>query len=219
MEPLNEFWIPDNRWSGQDVFIVGGGPSLRTFDMDRLSGLNVIGCNEAFILGPRLVQGIFFSDAKWFVRRNRELEEYCNRGGSVFTHEEALRFHNLPWLKVLKRSSEHLSTDSVIFGRNSGSGAINLALLLGARRVFLLGFDCKQSDNKQHNNWHDNYKKYHRATFVPPFHNFIYGMLMVSKTLNQKFPGCEVINLGPDSALDVFPKKHVDDILPVLSKV
>lgn len=182
---MNDFWIPDRRWEGQDVFVLGGGPSLRDFDFSRLSGKTVLGCNEAYTLGYPTVTAIFFSDAKWFVRRNRELEEYTSKGGFLVTHDEPLRNHNLPWLKVLCRLDGELRGmrtmkngqvgHGIGFGHNSGSSSINLALLLGARRVYLLGFDMKQSGDRK-NNWHQNYVKYHRPNYVPPFHRFLIGM-------------------------------------------
>ncbi len=211
---MNDFWTPDNRWEGQDVFVLGGGPSLRGFDFSKLDGRNVLGCNEAFRIGYPTIQAMFFSDARWFVRVSRDLEKFGDRGGLIVCHEEALRFHNLPWLKTLRRKEYGLHKDAIGFGHNSGSSAINMALMLGAKRVLLLGYDCKRSE-ANHNNWHDYYKPYHKSAFVPPFDRFRHGMNMISKQLPSVFPGCEVINLTPDSALTAFPKAELEQYLCV----
>ena len=44
-------WIPQEKWKDEDVFIIGGGDSLRTFNFDVLKDELTIGCNTAFSLG------------------------------------------------------------------------------------------------------------------------------------------------------------------------
>ncbi len=208
---MNGYWKPDDRWKGRDVFVIGGGPSLTESDVKCLRDQTVLGCNEAFTFGARLVPNLFFSDSRWYFRRLEDLKCYSEWGGEMFTHEEPLRLSGHTWINVLRRV-EGLSKDAILFGGNSGTGAVNLALMLGATNVYLLGFDCKQGENKQ-NNWHNNYAGFNRATYTPPFYNFIRGMEQVAKQLPSVFPGCNVINLTPDSALNMFPKQTLDSVL------
>ena len=48
--PGSRSWeiLPDGSWSGRRCFIVGGGPSLKGFDFERLRGERVIAINKAF---------------------------------------------------------------------------------------------------------------------------------------------------------------------------
>lgn len=199
-------WTPELQWKGQDAYIIGGGPSLREFDFNRLRGKNTIGCNSAFLLGSHICSLCFFSDPMWF---NSFFNALCQYGGRVVTHCEEIPDHQ-PWVWKMERRDEGLFHDALGFGGNTGCGAINLALVLGARRVFLLGFDCKVQADAQMN-WHQ-----HRCepanTSAELFEKFRVGFQAVADQL-FKFPGAEVINLGPDSALEMFPKMKLDEVL------
>jgi hypothetical protein len=99
------------------------------------------------------------------------------------------------------RSSQGLHRNSLGWNRNTGAGAVNLALLLGARRVFLLGFDMHLSGGRP--NWHNQLiDKPDKNCYVRFAKDFKY----VARDLPIKFPGCEVINVTDDSDLNCFPK-------------
>jgi hypothetical protein len=122
-----------------------------------------------------------------------------------------LSSHVHAWLKVMRRESDRtgLSLRGLTFAGCSGGSAINLALLMGAKRVFLLGFDCKVQSPAQPN-WHS----HHRHPCGPALHDkFKTGFGKIAETLPKVFPGTEIINLGPDSALDCFPKQNIDEVL------
>lgn len=199
-------WTPELEWKGEDAFVIGGGPSLQGFDFARLKGKHTIGCNSAFLLGSEVCSLCFFSDPLWFETFYNQL---CGFGGRIVTHSEEIPDH-LPWVWKMERREEGLHHDALGFGGNTGCGAINLALILGARRVFLLGFDCKLGDAKQMN-WHE-----HRCEPANPdpslFNKFVEGFQRIKDQL-FKFPDCEVINLGPNSALDVFPRASLNEVL------
>lgn len=186
---------PVQSLEGQDVIIIGGGPSLRGFDWELLNGRNTIGCNSAFRLGLRYCNRLFFTDLKFFEAFSTELAEYR---GPIYTNCEALQ--NVSWLNVFPRKPKGLHKDAIGFNYSSGAGAINLALILGARRVFLLGFDCFCTTPAQPN-WHDYVIQ---KLDVGAYSNFILGFQSVAKTLSV-FPGCEVYNVSDVSALKVFP--------------
>jgi hypothetical protein len=194
-------WKPDQRWAGADVFIVGGGPSLAGFDWSLLHGKNTIGCNAAFKLGVDVCKVCFFSDQKWFQAYETELSTFT---GEVVTHCPRLLplSFRTPWLKGVRREKRGLHQKAIGFGGNSGCSAVNLALLMGAKRVFLLGFDCKVEDVKQ-THWH---KWTIEQMNLQVFPKFIQGWGAIAVDLPTVFPGCEIINLNPDSAIPFFPK-------------
>lgn len=198
-------WNPDQRWTGRDVFIIGGGPSLRGFDFERLRGQATIGCNSAFRLGQALCNVCFFSDLAWFEKNYADLERFR---GDVVTHCEELTSAEESWLKRMRREHYGLHHDALGYGGNSGCSAINLALIMGAKRVFLLGMDCKPGPNhRSQPNWHN-----HHIEIVHPevFLKFDEGFRAVARDLPRKFPNAEIINLGPDSALDCFKRRSAD---------
>lgn len=199
------YWKPDKRWEGADVYVIGGGPSLSGFNWELLKGRATIGCNAAFRLGADICQVCFFSDYKWLKAFDKELSAFK---GDVVTHcQKVLPERDLyPFLKVLPRATDGLHPNAIGFGSNSGCGAVNLAILLGARRVFLLGFDCRPPvDDKSH--WHD-WRIEKPNTGV--YDKFMDGWRRVAEDLSRKFQRHEVINLGPDSAITYFPKADIN---------
>lgn len=193
-------WAVDQFWKGEDAFVIGGGPSLRDFDWGKLEGKNTIGCNQAYELGASVCQYCFFGDIKFFEYNKHKLQSY---EGTLLTSFIGLYSTPVEWIKTLKRIDTGLSADpqSLAWNGNSGASAINFALLAGAPRVFLLGFDNK--DQKGENNWHN------QSVFE--FHRQVHekhrkGLTLVAEKAEELFPDSQIINLNPDSALECFAK-------------
>jgi hypothetical protein len=204
------------------VIIIGGGPSLRGYDWSPIlkqqaqGRLYVIGTNDAYRLGfPNLV---LFGDSDWFFLPNRgdgwghreALEVYARQGGMVVSCScpsaaEIEEFKKCPFVHHIQRgplSGLSVNPRSLAWNGNTGAAAINLALLLGATSVILLGFDCKADKNGK-GNWHENVKQP-----VPPPHiyeRFTKFFNALASELPRYFPGVPVLNAGPDSALGSFP--------------
>lgn len=199
-------WTPHRVWRNADVFIIGGGPSLKEFRWQRLVGQKTIGCNSAFLHGASICTLCLFSDAHWFLAMEDELESYAGR---VVTQCED-NVVERPWVSRMARRESGLHTDALGFGGNSGCSAINLALIMGARRVILLGFDCRMG-NQNEMNWHDR-----RVEPANPevFSKFFEGFEAIARQLPVVFPGRQVLNATPQSALPCFPLVDLDTILP-----
>ncbi len=201
-------WEPSPIWEGEDAYIVGGGPSLDSFDWDLIRGKNVIGCNSAFVLGADVVSICIFADWNWW----KEIGELClpTYGGMVVgvcpNLDEVL---DLPkWVLLMNREERKvgLSYENLGFNGNTGSLALNLALLLGARRIFLLGFDMKMRGNRA--NWHD---VRHEAANPESYPMFKRNFLRIAKDVVTMFPGREVVNVSDVSELTAFPKVSIED--------
>lgn len=196
-------WSPIKQWVGADVAIVGGGPSLRGFDWRALHPFKVIGCNAAFLLTAAACHVGFFADRPWFDAYQERIEAFA---GPVVTNCEE-GFTNHPWVHYMERRDIGLHTEALGFGGNSGCSAINLALVMGAKRVLLLGFDCKLGA-QQEMNWHDMRMEPAQPGVFPKFQE---GFHAIARDLPRVFPGCEVINCTPDSALTCFPVGKLED--------
>jgi len=197
-------WIPEPKWIGQDVYIIGGGTSLKGFDWNLLKGKRTIGCNAAFILGADICNICIFGDTKFFNKYSRDLESFK---GIVATNDPHLQKNDLPWLWTMPRSSVGLHVNSLGWNYNTGASAINLALILGAKRIYLLGFDMKLSKDKKMN--------WHKKGCDKPDENICHRMnenfYHVFKDWKKKFDDREIINVTDDSALKVFPKVGVKE--------
>lgn len=197
-------WSPPSQaWRNADAYIIGGGPSLKDFDWSLLEGRNTIGCNSAFRKGSTRCQYCFFSDDKWFATYEEELKEYADGGGIPVTHCEYVSPH-LPWVQHVRRNDNAFANDGSVFfgyGGSSGSGALHLALLLGARRVFLLGFDGKLGPAGEPN-WH-----LHQIEPANPnvYAKFEEGFDIIARQHHRVFPGSQIYNCNPNSALTAFP--------------
>lgn len=204
-------WKPEQFWKDQDVYIIGGGPSLEGFDWDILKDKNTIGCNSAFIHGHEICKICIFGDIKWWVNSREELKKFK---GTVVTTAPKLEMADVPWLKTMKRVHSGLALDGLGWNGNTGASAINLALLLGAKRIFLLGFDMKLGSYGQAN-WHDRrFEPAREEVYI----RFLRGYIDVARDLQSLFPDAEVFNVTDDSDLNVFPKVSLEDHFGYLNK-
>ena len=115
-------------------------------------------------------------------------------------------------LKYMPKDSRHRQGISVRPGhvswnRNSGCAAISLAAQLGVKRIILLGFDMTTDKNKV-THWHGSHGAKRRN---PPFESHMKGMAEIAKDAEKL--DIEIINASSISAIDVFPKKRVRDLL------
>jgi len=76
------------------------------------------------------------------------------------------------------------------------------------KRIVLLGFDMRKVDGKT--NWHDDYGVPKKFQFNP-YSRFLKPFDGIAKDLNRQ--NVECVNATPDSALDVFPKLSLDEVL------
>lgn len=194
-------WAPPTLWENQDVFVVGSGPSLKELNVQKLKGLNVIACNHTgFQLGAEIVKILFFSDHSFFLSQRENLEAF---GGWIVTSSPNLtRLPSPNWLLGVARRHDGLHKEAVGFGANSGCSAANLALIMGAKRVFLLGMDCR--DNQGQTHWDGRHHNSKNTQDV--YRAFLNGWGAIASALPKVFPDRQIINATPGSAIGCFPR-------------
>lgn len=218
-------WNPQEIWLGKEVFILGGGHSLRGWDVVPLRSEKVIGCNQAWRYGSGICDIIIFCDSKFiFAEKNKPRQPEYNGlrdfGGIVVTNDSQLRHRtDLPWLKCMMRKPRGLHKDALGFNCNTGAAALNLALILGAKVVYLLGFDmCLDDDGRP--NYHD-----HLIDKPSPsvYERMLCSFGYAARDLREKseWKGRQVFNIerkwvGKDgvlrgSQLEYFPKLNFDE--------
>ena len=143
----SEYWKVPEMWKGEIVYILGGAPSLLDEKLELIEDKKVIGVNCAFLLGD-WVDIVWFGDPPWFDWNEEKLAEF---GGLKACCCEKMRFDQ-PAIKVLERGKKMGLEDGknyrtrISWNWSSGGSAVNLATLLGATKVVLLGFDMKPDD-------------------------------------------------------------------------
>lgn len=199
-------WVPKKWYAAQDVIVLGGGPSLKGFDWKRLVPHIVIGCNDAYQLGTAVTNVCVFGDMPWYLRHREQLARWPN---PVVTNQPSLHVSKIEWLLTLRRDKTGLSKTGLSWNQSTGATAINLALLLGAQRVLLLGFDCK-TDVEGNTNYHaNNIGNPNSASYA----RFKKGFRTIAESLPGTYPDREIINLGPDSAVDAFPQADINNFI------
>lgn len=153
--------LSNGAWSGSPAWIVAGGPSLRSFDFALLRGVpNVIAVNVAFIDLPtadvmitedcRVIERFApdlakFNGVKIFACPD---DAYVSQVKAIAPDVEIV--HTRPKSKGWsKRLEDGLSTS-----QSSVIPALNLADVMGANPIYLLGIDCNREDA---GNFHSRY--------------------------------------------------------------
>ena len=118
---------------------------------------------------------------------------------------ERLSLRQRPGVEVVR--SQYLQQGSSR-GQNSGAGAIGTAVARGARRVILLGYDCKHgADGRKH--WHGDHGKGEGAGNAGSVGKWPAQF----RELLLHLRGAVVINASRDTALTVFKRATLEEAL------
>lgn len=103
-------------------------------------------------------------------------------------------------LKNLGRDGLSEEPNGINTGSNSGYQAINIAVLAGAKRILLLGYDMKFTGGRSHSHNGHPVKMAEQAYRG-------YAKNFASMLPHLKRLGIEVVNCAPGSAITCFPVK------------
>lgn len=207
---MTPWTVPVGAWEGQAAFILGGGPSLKGFDVEKLRGKGkVIAVNNAGLDLCPWADVLFWVDQRW-----------------LDWNHDRLHLHTGEWKVSRKRPHLPLDCDvkfmtfkprrlshwpDSLGGWCGGSSAINLAYLLGSKVIVLLGFDMHDlpPDRWREGNWHDKHQ-------LPPIegqrrNKFIPVLEAMAPDLERA--GVLVINTNDRSALRCFPFADIEELL------
>ncbi len=191
---------------GSTIVCVASGPSLTQEDVDYCQGKAVVvAVSDTYKLAP-WANVLYATDAKWWG---------YHQGVPTFTGLKfALRHEAGQWpgVQVLRDSGDSgLTADpsELCNGKNSGYGAVNLAVHLGATRIVLLGYDMQVAKDGRRHFFGDHPKPLLKD--IPPFEwwrqNFA-TMVQPAKAL-----GVEILNCTARTALTCFPRMALRDAI------
>lgn len=232
-------WTVPRMWEGEDVWIIGGGPSIpeqfgipdevvqsvlnRTSPptvyspyMKAIHDKHVIGVNIAFMIGD-WIDIVFFGDSGFFLRYQEQLANYPGLRVTCTGQKSA----DVSWVKCLGKDTEHVRGISkvpskVSWNKNSGAAAISIAAHTGAKRIILLGFDMDLSESK-YQHWHDVYQRGRRVSnsdlrkVTTDFGRHLKGFEQIA--FDAKLLGIEILNASPTSKIKTFRKVTVTELL------
>lgn len=195
-----------------DVTIIGGGWSVLSVVLDRLCG-RVIAVNDSAIHAPAWDIAVSM-DRLWTENRLDELiirSAEADPRREIWLRRSAVQNVNVsgwPWVHVFEcdnQSSSFSTAPNRLNGTNSGACAMNLAWKLRPDRLFLLGFDmCRSPDGRAY--WYPPYPWANPAggTGDKTYTNWAAQFRGMAAAFHRI--RCQVINVSPQSAIDVFPK-------------
>lgn len=220
--------LQSGSWYGQKVLLVGGGPSMCGLGFGQMPTCLKIGINKAFVDYPVNVN--YSMDKRFFDEltypqkadpNNAILRQKWSEfaGTKVFLRVDPKDKFGSSVHLVENVSQKAISFDLSIGihgGKNSGFGALMLAIALGCVKIGLLGYDMKVDTNKKRTHWHNGY--WHQTT--RSIDDELTAMQTKLNGFREEFDefadairqyDIQVYNLNRDSALSCFPKVNMDE--------
>ena len=219
-QPINFVRGEITRGHNDICFVVGGGPSLTGFDFTQLNGYDVIAVNKAVecVHNPKYFitcDYTYFNKATLPLERVNQKVQYSYfvanmthpymeyKNGFVADTRNNLVYSNLYKYHGVIESTKTLGFGSTLSefcnGSNSGHCGIQLALLAGYKKIYLLGFDLNTSEQTH---FHQSYAQKHQDSFKKRVSGYADTLLT---SLSQYKGSQEIINLSASSILVSSP--------------
>jgi uncharacterized Rossmann fold enzyme len=191
--------------SGQRCFLLGGGPSLKGFDLSRLDNEFTIAVNHSWDFYPKAKALVFVAAAYAKLAKDRR-KDYKGMIFASFRCREILKPQ--PNLYIFPQNNTHPGRtvgEGLFSGRLSGLVAINVALIMNADEIYLMGYDMNYQNGDHH--WYgqvnENQAAYEEANFTRKI-----------KLFDVYAPYADrIFNCSKDSALYQFKKVGIEDVL------
>ncbi len=184
-------------WKGRTVVCIASGPSLTAEDCEtaKASGHPAIVTNTTFRLAP-WADVILAMDLKWWKEYGAEVKAKCT--GRRMSTSHAARAYGAESLWQCGWFSNPL---------NTGQAAITLAMVSGASKIVLLGYDCQMTRGKSHHHG-DHPKHLGNAGSIKRWPKHFEQMAR-----DAGKAGVDVVNCTRATALTCFPRVDLKEAL------
>lgn len=191
----------------RDFVVIASGPSLTDEDVDHVRGkAEVITVNTAYQCAP-WADHVYAYDLPWWNYHMPIVRKHCT--GKLWTGGITAKqcFQELNLIETL-RGGAALSWKYLINGQNSGMQALTLACVLGAKRIYMLGFDAQHTDGERH--FHGLHPDgWANSDQVLQWHKHFDRIAP-----QMKEAGIQVVNCSRVTALRCFDRATIQDVLP-----
>lgn len=197
------------RWSDATCVVAATGPSLTPDQASLVRDCHCIAVSDAYRLLP-WAEAMYSCDARWW-RVHKGCPDFKGEKWTSYHHGrrdqlDAAKQYGLRVVLGEHKDGFSVKPKSIHYGKNSGYQAVNLAILFGATRILLLGFDMRESGGKRHFfgehpkalNRNSNYKSWVTV--------FGYAADLLPSHIR-------IINCTPGSALKCFPRMDLEEAL------
>jgi len=186
-------------------FIIGGGTSLKDFDLHRLDKEFTLGINH--VVESYTPTASIFAD-KIFLSKTKY--DFSNFHGMVFAGEDSnwdSKYtgdrNNLHVFKINRSEPVENPRIGLYHSTCTGLLALNLAIQMNFKKIFLLGYDFYHDNGRVH--WHEDYPhhlRYPETKFIKKAKKFVFFHPWYKK----------IWNCNPKSNLDTFKFKPYDEL-------
>jgi len=211
-------WRIPRCWPDRDVVCIASGPSVNAELVQQLLTFkgNIIAVNDAYTLCG-FADVLYGCDFKWWKAHNG-VPSF--NGLKIGMDTTGARMPAVKYIKMAVDCTGHElrkglsdNPEALATGGNSGYQAINLAVLMGAKRILLLGYDCKKApDGKRHF-----FGKHPPDLEIESNYKFFIESFC-SLPQELEWAGVEVINCNTDSAIECFKKMTLKEALKHVAK-
>lgn len=213
---------------GEEVYIIGGGPSLKHFNFNVLRNKITIAANKSIFDIPspdyfisvdytflRKVKKYSFStiNAKKFFVADFSHPDLVEIDGQIIDKRFNLVYNLREYDRVIKAQKFlgiGYSFEDFNAGRNSGYCALQLAVILGFKKIYLLGIDL---GNQKDTHYHEGYGQ-SRSIFESKLDEYYEYFLIGLEQLIHERPDIQVISCSKISRLnDIISYCPVEEVL------
>lgn len=191
-----------------ECFIVAGGPSLKGFNWSLLDGKFVIAVNRSYEVLPN-AQIVYFTDDDWWKTHHPKLLKHSGKLIKGCLPNKQIKHPQVTEYVLTGPHYLDMAKGNLRHGHNSTYAAVNLAVQLGFKKIYLLGVDMKwgTKNDKATSHWHDGHRRLDPESVYKK-------MMECFKTMVEplKKEKVEVINLNPNSMLTTFPKMNPSEV-------
>ena len=208
----------------KEVYIIGGGNSLKGFDFNKLKNRDTIVVNKAVKYVPNPT---YFITMDFTVLKKIGLDlvaPYCGttifianfakpylkeQNGQIIDTRFGLIYTLNEFNMIIKSwAEEGIGFDFQNFrsGNNSGYCALQLAILLGYKKIYLLGIDLITSEETHFHKGYGESKEKFDKKLKEYYRNFAIGL----NELKEKCPDIQIYSCSKISRLkDILPYKEI----------
>jgi hypothetical protein len=213
--PFDRFSRVRRVWDGATVALLAGGPSLKSEQVElvRDRHIRTIAVNDAYLIAP-FADVCYFADSEWWTWHKDRIAFRSFAGEKCSIRNTGMNVED-PAVHLLRNAHEpihgvglSLDPTRLVTGRNSGYQALNLAILTGAARIILLGYDARGPKEGERSHWFGDHPKP-----VPDLAYEQYRRAFSAAENDIKATGVRVINCSPGSEINSFEKRGIADAL------
>lgn len=205
----------EGRWAGETVVCIASGPSLTKADCEtvaqaqRAGRCRVIVVNSTYPMAP-WADVLYASDAQWWMHYTREVKlgKWQPFAGERWTVSRQVSGRlGLNLVHGFHGTGLSTKPGMINLGGNSGHAGIGLAVLFGAVRIVLLGYDMQRTGGRSHH--HGDHP--HPLGNGNVFPSWIRRFAVLAKDAGDR--GVEIVNATRQTALTCFPRVSIEDAL------